>query len=197
MFGKPGRPNEDRLQRRREIWATVGPLIERHGARNLTMRQAAAAAFISLGGLYHYFPSKRSLVLFGLDPQAMESFCLDFKAHKYSSPDAATEAFIRYFGDTQSFLRPAVLGALELGAEGFLSHLEAGVNMGLDGFIETLRLVLPEAGSHDLRMMAPSLRRLAFAGLLDRAMSRQELEEELRAVVDGLQGRSFSALVAS
>ncbi|HVS50553.1 MAG TPA: helix-turn-helix domain-containing protein, partial [Candidatus Dormibacteraeota bacterium] len=64
MFRKPGRPPEDRLQRRREIWAAVGPLIERRGARNLSMRQAAAAVFVSLGGLYFYFPNKRALVLF-------------------------------------------------------------------------------------------------------------------------------------
>ena len=44
MFGKPGRPPEDRLERRREIWAAVSPLIEKSGARSLTMRQAAAAS---------------------------------------------------------------------------------------------------------------------------------------------------------
>ena len=70
MFGKPGRPPEDRIQRQREIWAAVSPLIEKHGARKLTMRKAAAVSFLSLGGLYHYFPEKRSLVLFGLDQAA-------------------------------------------------------------------------------------------------------------------------------
>ena len=74
MFGKPGRPPEDRLERRREIWAAVSPLIEKAGARNLTMRQAAAVSFLSLGGLYHYFPDKRSLVLFGLDQDIRNRF---------------------------------------------------------------------------------------------------------------------------
>jgi AcrR family transcriptional regulator len=119
MFGKPGRPPEDRIQRRGEIWAAVSPLIEKSGARSLTMREAAAASFLSLGGLYHYFPDKRSLVLYGLDQGAHERVCLEFKARyghlKDSDPHAAAEAFIHFFGDRVSFVRPAIRAALELG----------------------------------------------------------------------------------
>ncbi|MBK9715090.1 MAG: TetR family transcriptional regulator [Kouleothrix sp.] len=32
-------------------------MIEREGVRRLSMRQAAAAACLSIGGLYHYFPT--------------------------------------------------------------------------------------------------------------------------------------------
>jgi len=63
---KPGRPPEDRLKRQHEIFLAVAPLIERYGARRLTLRQAARAAHLSLGGLYHYFPTKRDLVLHAL-----------------------------------------------------------------------------------------------------------------------------------
>src|SRR5215218_11328364 len=63
MSGKPGRPPEDRLRRQHEIFLAVVPLIERYGAKRLTMRQAARAAHLSLGGLYHYVPTKRDLVL--------------------------------------------------------------------------------------------------------------------------------------
>ena len=64
MSGKPGRPPEDRLKRQHEIFLAVAPLIDRYGAKRLTMRQAARAAHLSLGGLYHYFPTKGD-VLFG------------------------------------------------------------------------------------------------------------------------------------
>src|SRR4029077_12489100 len=102
MFGKPGRPAEDRIERRREIWAAVSPLIEKSGARSLTMRQAAAASFLSLGGLYHYFTDKQSLVLYGLDQDAHERVCVEFKQQhghlKDVDPQAAADAFIRFFG---------------------------------------------------------------------------------------------------
>ncbi|TMD15833.1 MAG: TetR/AcrR family transcriptional regulator [Chloroflexi bacterium] len=190
MSGKLGRPAEDRVQRRREIWGAVGPLIEKFGARNLTMRQAAAVSFLSLGGLYHYFPNRRSLVLFGLDQEAHKRVCAEFNKQyghlKDSDPQAATEAFIRFFGSQVSFVRPAVQAALELGAEEFMSRLEANLNVGLDGFAQTLRLALPDADDRDLRAVARSVRRLVLAGLVDRSITQSEIEEELRAVVSGV-----------
>jgi AcrR family transcriptional regulator len=49
-FGKPGRPPEDRLARQREIYEAVVPLIYRDGARRLSIREAARAAHMSVGG---------------------------------------------------------------------------------------------------------------------------------------------------
>src|SRR2546425_12204727 len=190
MFGKPGRPPEDRLERRREIWAAVSPLIEKFGARNLTMRQAAAVSFLSLGGLYHYFPDKRSLVLFGLDQAAHVRVCMEFKDRyghlKDDDPHAAAEAFIHFFGGRVSFVRPAVLAALELGAEDFMSRLETNINIGLNGFVQVVRLALPDAEDRDIHVVARSVRRLVFAGLMDRSVTQSEIEEELRAMVSGV-----------
>ncbi len=202
MFGKPGRPPEDRVQRRREIWDAVGPLIEKYGARSLTMRQAAAASFLSLGGLYHYFPSKRALVLFGMDQEAHERICLEFKARyghlKESDPRAAGEAFIYFFGGQVSFIRPALQAALELGAEEFMSRLEAGINVGLENFVQTLSLALPDADDRDLRAVARSVRRVVLGGLLDRSITQSEIEGELRAVISGVPvGRRLSPQLAS
>jgi AcrR family transcriptional regulator len=202
MFGKPGRPPEDRVQRRREIWVAVSPLIEKSGARNLTMRQAAAAAFLSLGGLYHYFPDKSSLVLFGLDQEAHERVCLEFKARyghlKESDPQAAAEAFVQFFGERVSFIRPAVYAALELGADDFMSRLEANINLGLDAFAEVLRLAVPDAEDRNLHLVGRTVRRLVLAGLIDRSVTRSEIEEELRAVINGVPvGRRLAPAVAS
>ena len=65
-FGKPGRPREDRLLRQREIFGAVAPLVLERGARRVTMRDAARAAYLSVGALYHYFPTKRDLYVAGL-----------------------------------------------------------------------------------------------------------------------------------
>jgi AcrR family transcriptional regulator len=190
MFGKPGRPPEDRIERRREIWAAVSPLIEKSGARSLTMREAAAVSYLSLGGLYHYFPDKRSLVLFGLDQEAHERVCEEFKERhghlKDSDPQAAADAFIHFFGDRVSFVRPAVLAALEFGAEDFMSRIEANISIGLSGFAEVLRVALPHAEDRDLRLVARSVRRLILAGLVDRSVTQSEIEAEIRAVVSGV-----------
>jgi AcrR family transcriptional regulator len=202
MFGKPGRPPEDRVQRRREIWAAVSPLIEKFGARNLTMREAATVSFLSLGGLYHYFPDKRSLVLFGLDQEAHERVCVEFTSKyghlKESDPKAAAEAFVQFFAERVSFIRPAMYAALELGAEDFMSRLQANINLGLDAFVELLELAVPDAKDRDLRLVARSVRRLVLAGLIDRSISRSEIEEELRAVISGVPvGRRLAPAVAS
>jgi len=202
MFGKPGRPPEDRVQRRREIWAAVSPLIEKFGARNLTMRQAAAVSFISLGGLYHYFPDKRSLVLFGLDQEAHERVCMEFKASyghlKDSDPQAAAEAFVEFFSERVSFIRPAMYAALELGAQDFMSRLQTNINVGLDAFVQVLELAVPDAEDRDLRLVARSVRRLVLAGIVDRSVTRSEIEEEIRAVVSGVPvGRRLAPAVAS
>src|SRR5258708_10463699 len=80
VFGKKGRPPEDRLARQKEIYAAVSPLILQEGARQLSMRHAAQAACLSIGGLYHYFPTKRDLMLHGLCPEATHRHCQDFHA---------------------------------------------------------------------------------------------------------------------
>src|SRR4029077_16619744 len=163
------------------------------------MPQAAAASFLSLGGLYHYFPDKRSLVLYGLDQDAHERVCVEFKQQhghlKDVDPQAAADAFIRFFGARVSFIRPAIRAALELGAEDFMSRLETNINMGRDGFIEVLRLAMPESDERDMRAVARSARRVVLAGLMDRSVTQSEIEEELRAVVEGVPvGRRVAPL---
>src|SRR5438552_17698709 len=182
MFGKPGRPPEDRIQRRREIWAAVSPLIEKFGARNLTMRQAAALSFLSLGGLYHYFPDKRSLVLFGLDQEAHERVCMEFGATyghlQDSDPQAAAEAFVRFFGERVSFVRPSIYAALELGAEDFMSLIEANINLGLEAFMQVLRLAVTDAEDRDLRLDGRALWRVVRGAPIDGSGTGAEVERE-------------------
>lgn len=191
MFGKLGRPPEDRAKRRREIWSAVTPLIEERGARNLTMRQAAAAAFMSLGGLYHYFPNKRALVLFGLDPEAIDQVCVDFfaraRAAKQIDPEEATENFVHAVADVTFIKRAALMAALELGTEESLSRLDDHINLGVvEGFIPMLRLATPDASDSAMRTVGKAVRQLSYASALDRSMSREELEQELRALIRGV-----------
>jgi AcrR family transcriptional regulator len=203
MFGKLGRPLEDRVGRRREVWTAVAPLIERSGARALTMRRAAEAACMSLGGLYHYFPNKRALVLYGMDQEALERGCGEFMARyghlRDSDPDALVKAFIHFFAGEAAFIRPAVKAALALGADDFLPQLGDVVNLGLDSFTGTLRLALPTAPERELRALASATRRLFFASLVDWTLTPDRFEEELRGLVEDVRsrrGRTSEALAA-
>lgn len=182
------------------IWTAVGPLIEKQGARRLTMRRAAAVSYLSVGCLYYYFPDKRSLLLFGLDAEALQRACADFNARfdhlRERDPAAATEEFIRFLAGMISFMRPSVLAALELGAGDFMSRFEANARMLQDSFLEKLALVLPDADNRDLDMVTRSLHHVRLAAMLDRSITETQLEHEIRAVLAGVPVGRVPALSA-
>src|SRR5687768_13949306 len=109
-FGKPGRPPEDRQARQQEIYRAVGPLILEHGVGHLSMRQAAHAACLSVGGLYHYFPTKRDLVLHPLRPEVLLRRCHDFHGQygglSISNPAQYLAVYLDFLADTALLLRP-------------------------------------------------------------------------------------------
>jgi AcrR family transcriptional regulator len=189
MFEKRGRPPEDRLLRQREIFMAVAPLIEAGSVRALTMRLAAQAAHISIGGLYHYFPSKRDLVLHSLTPAAFDRLCADFHRNhgllRDTDPGAFLDAYIEWQVQECAFVRPALWAAMEMGVPVLREAIASGIEMGLRDFVEPLRAVARELSDADAEDLGRSLRRLLFAALLDRNMSSQNLRRELRALIEG------------
>lgn len=167
----------------------MGPLVLAGGARQLTMREAARAANISIGGLYHYFPDKRSLVLHGLQPDAFGRLCADFHAEyghlEHGQPGAYLEAFVDFQVRQIAFVRPALHAALELGADTFWKGMEESIAIGLDGFGRTLARVVPDAADRDLSRLGRTVRRMLFAALLDRGVTGDELRDELHALIAG------------
>lgn len=111
-FGKRGRPPEDRLLRQCEIYRAVAPVILDSGVRHLRMRQAADAACMSVGGLYHYFPSKHELALHGLQPVVLGRLCDDFHAAygclAHHAPEEYLAHYLDFLAQTAMFLRPAI-----------------------------------------------------------------------------------------
>ena len=193
MSGKPGRPPEDRLLCQCEIYRAVVPLLGRVGARRLTMRQAAQAACISLGGLYHYFSSKQDLVLLGVQPAATARQCLEFHAEhgwlKTTDPARFLAAWVDFSVGLIMFSRPSIQAALELGQETFWNVLESGVNAGLDDLAETLHLLVRASNPEELENLARRLRRSLFAAYVDRCLPPEQLREELLATLDEYCGR--------
>lgn len=189
VFGKLGRPAEDRQLRQREIFLAVAPLLIERGVRRLTMRDAARAAHLSVAGLYHYFPTKREMVLHALRPEAFKRMCGDFMAEsghlQAEAPARFLRAFVEFCVREVSFVRPAIYAALEIGADEFWAAQEAGIATALDIMVATLRSAYPTASEEDLAHLARAIRRTLMAGLLDRSVSSEELREQLRALMLG------------
>jgi AcrR family transcriptional regulator len=188
-FGKRGRPTEDRLARQREIYQAVAPLIVQGGARQLSMRQAARAACLSIGGLYHYFPTKRELVLHGLCQEAILRRCQDFHAQfehlVETDPQQYFKEGIELIVDHVGFCRPALHAALELGAESFWEVIEMLLIGTAQALEVNLQRLCPNMSDQEIKRWGRSIRRTLCAALLDKSISPDEFRDELRLLVEG------------
>ena len=187
MFGKPGRPREDRFLRRREIYMAIAPLLERGGAKWLTMRRAADAANISVGGIYHYFASKREVVLFGVSAEMFQRSCEDFH-QGYGNLEWADPAELLADGlDAMvamvSFARPALVASIELGAASALEAVEAAMDVTLDDLVRVLRAVRADITDDELHVLQRAVRRVLLGAMLDRHASPIQVHDELRAIL--------------
>ena len=190
-FGKRGRPPEDRLARQREIYEAVVPLIYGDGARRLSMREAARSARMSVGGLYHYFPTKRDLVLHGLREDARARLCREYRSDLGDLSGWSAERHVEAYLDLSlrmfAFARPSVQAALELGAEELQAVLDAGLRTNVGELVETLRLVDAGIPDEDLEALARALRRAVLGALVDRHADLDETREQMRALIGGTQ----------
>lgn len=193
-FGKKGRPPEDRLLRQREIYNAVAPLILQVGARRLSMRQAAQVACLSIGGLYHYFPTKRDLVLHGLHPEALLKHCEEFHTQfghlADQEPQRYIEEGINIIVKEVAFCRPAIHAALDLGVESFWVVIETLLTSTALQFEGRLQMLFPVAGEQALQQWGRAMRRTICAALLDKNISPDELRDELQMLVAGYGKRS-------
>lgn len=193
-FGKRGRPAEDRLARQSEIYQAVVPLLIQDGARRLSMRQAAQAACLSIGGLYHYFPTKHELVLHGLCPAAILRYCQGFHAQfdhlADREPRRYVEEGIELVVAQLKFCRPALHAALELGNESFWAVIETLLTGTEQAFEVNLQRLFPEVSEQEVQRWGRAIRRAICAALLDKSISPDELRDELRILVDGYGSRA-------
>lgn len=188
-FGKPGRPSEDPLLRQREIYVAVSPLILEVGARRLSMRQAAHASCLSVGGLYHHFATKQDLVLHGIQPATITRCCIDFHTGTdelaRSNPPAYLEACLDFLTDMVRFVRPSVCAALELRLETLEATLAPTLAAANDEFSANFRAAVPGVADDDVRQAGRALHRTLVAALFDRSITQAELRGELMALLNG------------
>jgi AcrR family transcriptional regulator len=155
------------------------------------MQEAAHAACLSIGGLYHYFPTKRALALHPLRPEALLRVCRDFHAADgplaTRDPAAYLDAYLDLLARTAMFLQPAVWAALELGVPELQDDLALGFGMPAiyAEFLALLGRALPDAAERDLPGLANAIRRAVVGALLDKTTTAATLRGELAALLAG------------
>ena len=190
-FGKVGRPPEDRLGRQREIYLAVVPLLRCMGVRGLSMSTAARAAWVSVGGLYYYFPTKRDLVMHGLQPEAITRYCHDkvgaFAHLVETDPSAYSRAVLDHLHDlVVGFLLPAYDAAIELGgAETMLAQVRRTLEGGLGEAVDLLRPLAPQLDEAQVAALGEGLLRNALSLLLDRTTPPEHFRRDLDALIGG------------
>jgi AcrR family transcriptional regulator len=185
--GKLGRPAEDRLVRQREIYVAVAPLILSRGARALSLRDAARAACISVGGLYHYFPTKRDLLLHGLRWDARDRLCRDYRASIADLAGWSLGKYLDLYLDHSlkmfAFIRPSILAAMELGAAELQAGLDSGLAANVGELVESLRHVAPGLTQTELEALGRAIRRVILGALIDRNTDLAETRAQLRMLI--------------
>jgi AcrR family transcriptional regulator len=191
-FGKLGRPPEDRLARQNEIYEAAAPLILQHGVRGISMQQVAEVSYLSIGGLYYYFPTKRDLMLHGIQPETLSRLCQDFRqqsAHlASSSPQQHFESFYRYLMHSTLFLRPSVCAATEMGIDAF-AMIYKNVGEAIAEFAETFRHLAPHLSNTHIQMLAQSVSHFCLAKLIDTSRTNEELRTEFYLLIGGALDR--------
>lgn len=196
--GKVGRPAEDRLARQREIYEAVAPLILSQGARSLSMRAAARAACISVGGLCHYFPTKRDLLLHGLRWEARDRLCRDYRERIADLAGWSLGRYLDLYLDHSlmmfAFVRPSIQAALELGASELQAGLDGGLAANVVELVESLRQVAPGLTQPELEALGRAIRRVILGALVDRHADLGETRAQLRLLIEAHASRRAAVL---
>ncbi|MFI5958658.1 TetR/AcrR family transcriptional regulator [Cryptosporangium sp. NPDC051539] len=199
-FGKPGRPPEDHTLRRREIYLAVAPLVDATGYRRLSMKAAARAAHLSVGGLYHYFPTKRELVLHPLTGDFGGRYCADLNAAfaplLETDPERYVRLKLRGIARCVTVARPAFHAAVEMGLEAYEESLEASLASVSAAVEEPLRRIRPPMPDDEIRSISRSMRRVLMAAIIDRTTTEAEIVTDCERVLDSYLARQPSGGIA-
>ncbi len=194
---KAGRPVEDRLARQREIYEAISPLLAEQGIRNLSMRQVADVTSLSIGGLYHYFPTKRDLALHGIQIETIDRLCQDFHQqfdHLASvNPRQYFDIFYRSLMECTLFMRPSAYAAWGLGVDVF-AMVSANIEAAVAEFATALRPLAPNLSETHIQALARAVRRFSLATLIDTTSSNEEIRKEFYLLIGGVLDREGAIL---
>jgi AcrR family transcriptional regulator len=153
------------------------------------MSAMAEAAHMSVGGVYHYFDTKRQLLLHGLNPEALALACTTFhEAMLKDSPQgqgAVASVYVEKSIYMFRLIQPAAMAALELGMDETKAVLESVLRQDADGLIEILATVTPELTDGSRADLAIAIRRTLLALSFDPHATEEDVRRQLTAVLRG------------
>lgn len=189
-FSKPGRPPEDVIERRLDIYERVAPLLAEKGMRGLSMKQAAQAAHVSVGTLYRYFPDKRSLVLYGLNPEPADLLCERFvqSSTQLEHRHEIRAALADFIVETVQLMRPSVDAAIRLGPEVVRNRLDQVATQTLVIFPRLLAMGVPIDDGRPLEQVERVVRRTIVSALMEKEFQSEELRETFEGILAGGTG---------
>lgn len=131
---RTGRPAEDAVARRAEIYRRARPLLEEFGYREVTVKQLARACHMSPAALYHWFPTKRDLVLYPLSSPDRNGRCelLRRRLSGETDPLRCLRAWIDFVLEERDGVILALRLAPEAVAAGVLSRPGGDIGLSLD-----------------------------------------------------------------
>jgi AcrR family transcriptional regulator len=186
-FSKPGRPHENVVERRLDIYERVAPLLAERGVRGLSMEQAARVAHVSVGTLYRYFPNKRSLVLYGINPEPADLLCSRFTQSltQLKDPQAMRSAVAAFIVNTVQLMRPSVDAAIRLGPEVVRNQLDAVAKEPLGTFPAILAMAMPIDDGRTPEQVERNVRRTIVSTLMESEFDSEELHRTFEGVIAG------------
>jgi len=185
-FRKRGRPREDRVARRLEIFEFVAPSLAQLGHR-ISMREAARAAHVSVGTLYSYFGSKRDLLLYGLNQEPVALICRRFELEhgqlRTTDPRRYREALLDFMMTNIVAMRASVDTAIRLGPKETRERIDRVIHQPIPEFVRLIADAMPEDRGRSVA--AERLLRRVIAGvLLERDVSAEALREQLHDILE-------------
>ncbi len=186
-FRKPGRPRENVVERRLDIYQRVAPLMAEPGPSGLSMEQAARAAYVSVGTLYRYFPNKRSLVLYGINPEPADLLCARF-AHssaRLEDRQAMRAALAAFIVQNIQLMRPSVDAAIRLGPEVVRTRLDHVARQPLEIFPALLALGMPVGDGRSPARVERVVRRTIVSSLLEKEFEPEQLSGTFEGLLAG------------
>jgi AcrR family transcriptional regulator len=163
-------------------------LIGADGVAGFSMERAAAIASSSIGGLYHYFPNKTALLLYGLTAENLDRVCADFArghaALAASDPPALLSAALTELVSAgQTYLRPSWAAARELEPPTAMAQLDRAVTVLAGQLAQLVAAAHPRLVAGSVDRLEIAVRRAWTSGLADEDVTPLCLRATLRAII--------------
>lgn len=158
-----------------------------------------SSTLASVGGLYHYFRTKRDLLLYGLAPENLERLCADFRtrhARPSTEPqrllDASVTELVRA---AEIYVRPSLVAASDLGTATLRARLDEALRTEVVGLVQTVRLACPQLDATQAAELDLALRRICATSLLDPTVSATQLHRALTSTIAQADKSAHHAVV--